>query len=131
MNEASPQAGFGNQPSAFSPEPERRKRTHVIISVDDHLVETPAIFERRVPATLRARAPRVVESSDGAQQWVYDDAVLASAGIGLNAFAGRPVRERVIDPTRFEHMRRGAWDIDARIADMDLDGVYASVTFPS
>ena len=28
-------------------------------------------------------------------------------------------------------MRRGAWDIDARIADMDIDGVYASVNFPS
>jgi predicted TIM-barrel fold metal-dependent hydrolase len=28
-------------------------------------------------------------------------------------------------------MRRGSWDIKARLADMDLDGVYASVCFPS
>jgi predicted TIM-barrel fold metal-dependent hydrolase len=28
-------------------------------------------------------------------------------------------------------MRRGAWDIDARIADMDLNGIYASLNFPS
>ena len=28
-------------------------------------------------------------------------------------------------------MRRGAWDIHARIADMDLNGVYASLCFPS
>ena len=28
-------------------------------------------------------------------------------------------------------MRRGAWDIDARVADMDLNGVYASLNFPS
>ena len=28
-------------------------------------------------------------------------------------------------------MRRGAWDIDARVHDMDLNGVYASVYFPS
>ena len=28
-------------------------------------------------------------------------------------------------------MRRGDWDIDARVHDMDLDGVYASVNFPS
>jgi hypothetical protein len=28
-------------------------------------------------------------------------------------------------------MRRGAWDIAARISDMDLNGVYASLCFPS
>ena len=28
-------------------------------------------------------------------------------------------------------MRRGAWDIHARIKDMDLNGVYASLCFPS
>ena len=28
-------------------------------------------------------------------------------------------------------MRRGAWDIHARIADMDVNGIYASLNFPS
>jgi hypothetical protein len=28
-------------------------------------------------------------------------------------------------------MRRGAWDIHARVSDMDLNGVYASLNFPS
>jgi predicted TIM-barrel fold metal-dependent hydrolase len=28
-------------------------------------------------------------------------------------------------------MRRGCWDVQARIADMDLDGIYASVCYPS
>jgi predicted TIM-barrel fold metal-dependent hydrolase len=36
-----------------------------------------------------------------------------------------------MEPTRFEHMRRGAWDIHERIKDMDIAGVYASVNFPS
>jgi predicted TIM-barrel fold metal-dependent hydrolase len=36
-----------------------------------------------------------------------------------------------MEPTRFDEMRRGAWDIDARIADMDLNGIYASLNFPS
>ena len=39
--------------------------------------------------------------------------------------------EYSFEPTRFDQMRRGAWDIEARIADMDLNGVYASVCFPS
>ena len=28
-------------------------------------------------------------------------------------------------------MRRGAWDIAARVVDMDLNGIYASLNFPS
>ncbi|GAB7145727.1 hypothetical protein AWC22_20880 [Mycobacterium riyadhense] len=35
------------------------------------------------------------------------------------------------EPVRFDEMRRGAWDIDERVKDMDLDGVYASLNFPS
>ena len=34
-------------------------------------------------------------------------------------------------PTRFDEMRRGAYDIHARVHDMDLNGVYASLCFPS
>jgi predicted TIM-barrel fold metal-dependent hydrolase len=36
-----------------------------------------------------------------------------------------------MEPARFDEMRRGCWDADARVADMDLDGVYASLCFPS
>ena len=36
-----------------------------------------------------------------------------------------------MEPARFDEMRRGCYDIDARVADMDLDGVYASLCFPS
>jgi predicted TIM-barrel fold metal-dependent hydrolase len=32
---------------------------------------------------------------------------------------------------RFDEMRRGAWDIEARVADMDLNGIFASLNFPS
>ena len=36
-----------------------------------------------------------------------------------------------MEPARFDEMRRGCWDIEARVADMDLDGVCASLCFPS
>ena len=36
-----------------------------------------------------------------------------------------------MDPARFEDMRPGCFDIDARVADMDLNGVWASLCFPS
>ena len=44
---------------------------------------------------------------------------------------GRPSSEYGFEPTRFDEMRRGAWDVDARVADMDIDGVWASLCFPS
>jgi predicted TIM-barrel fold metal-dependent hydrolase len=49
----------------------------------------------------------------------------------MNAVAGRRPESVTLEPTRFEDMRRGCWDIDARIADMDVNGVWASLNFPS
>jgi len=53
--------------------------------------------------------------------------------IGVNAVAGRILTEDsdIHDPVTFSEMRRSAWDIHSRVADMDIDGVYASVCFPS
>ena len=82
-----------------------------------------------MPAQFADRAPRVVEHDDGSEAWVYDGEELPN--VGFNAVVGRPVDEYSFEPTRFDEMRRGAWDIDARIADMDLNGVYASLNFPS
>jgi predicted TIM-barrel fold metal-dependent hydrolase len=113
----------------FLPEPERRTRSYTIISADDHIVEPPETFEGRVPAAVADRAPRIVEKDDGSEVWVYDGQEFPN--VGFNAVVGRPVSEYSFEPARFDEMRRGAWDIDARVADMDLNGVYASVNFPS
>jgi len=36
-----------------------------------------------------------------------------------------------MEPARFEEMRPGCFDIRARVADMDINGVWASLNFPS
>ena len=36
-----------------------------------------------------------------------------------------------MEPTRFDEMRPGCFDVDARVRDMDINGVWASVNFPS
>ena len=36
-----------------------------------------------------------------------------------------------MEPANFDEMRRGCWDIAARIEDMDMAGIVASVCFPS
>ncbi len=52
--------------------------------------------------------------------------------IGLSAVVGRDEADKwTTDPLRFEDMRRGCFDIDARIVDMDIAGIDASLCFPS
>jgi predicted TIM-barrel fold metal-dependent hydrolase len=113
----------------FLPEPERADRQFTMISVDDHIVEPAHTFEGRMPAKYQDRAPRIVLRDDGSEAWVYEDQEMPN--VGFNAVVGRPVDEYSFEPTRFDQMRKGAWDIDARISDMDLNGVYASACFPS
>jgi hypothetical protein len=101
--------------ATFLPEPSRQTRYYTVISADDHVVEPPDIFKGRIPKGLVADAPRVVEK-DGAHVWLYDKVEIPN--IGFNAVVGRPFSEYSFEPSRFEEMRRGAWDIDARIADI-------------
>ena len=109
----------------FLPDPPRAPRRYTLISVDDHIVEPPDTFTGRLPQRFADRAPKVVDTADGGQTWVYDDQVLPN--VGFNAVVGRPVSEYGFEPVRFDEMRRGAWDIDERVRDMDLNGVYASL----
>ena len=113
----------------FLPEPERRTRHYTLISVDDHLVEPAHVFEGRMPAKYAELAPRVELDDDGNEYWLYDGR--RQYKVGLNAVVGRPLEERTFEPTRFDEMRAGAYDIHARVHDMDLNGVYASLNFPS
>jgi hypothetical protein len=113
----------------FLPEPERRHRHFPLISVDDHFIEAANMFEARFPAALQDRAPRIVEQTNGDQVWMFEDR--QEAHTGLNAVVGRPLEECGMEPTRFDAMRKGTWDPAARVHDMDINGVYASLNFPS
>ena len=101
---------------------------HQIVSVDDHLVEHPRVWQDRLPAAMREAGPRIVEM-DGMHIWNYDGDMFPT--IGLNAVAGKPPEEWGMDPVRYEDMIPGCYDPTARVADMDLDGVQAALCFPS
>ena len=63
-------------------------------------------------------APQVQEIN-GNQVWVWDD--LVKPNIGLNAVVGRPKNEWGMEPQRFDHMRKAAYDLLAgEIADAPL-----------
>jgi len=111
------------------PDPEPREIVVPVISVDDHLIEPPDLFDGRLPGPLAARGPRVVQLDGGREAWEYEGNLYPN--VGLNAVVGRPREDWSMDPARFSEMRPGCYDIDARIADMDTAGIWASLCFPS
>jgi len=113
----------------FLPEPEPRQVKYTIVSVDDHLVEPPDMFEGRLPAHLQDRAPRIIENEHGHEVWQFEGQTHFQ--VGQNAVAGRRPETVKVEPFRFDQMRRGCFDIDARVRDMDINGVWASLNFPS
>lgn len=60
---------------------------HQIVSVDDHLVEHPRVWQDRLPQKYLEQGPRIVEEN-GMHLWHYDGQVFPT--IGLNAVAGKP-----------------------------------------
>lgn len=98
----------------------------ILVSVDDHVCEPADMFEKHISPKFKSRAPRV-EVSEFGQAWVIEERKVA--GLGLNAVVGRPKEEYGYEPTSYEQLRRGAYDIDARIDDMNANGVLASLNF--
>jgi predicted TIM-barrel fold metal-dependent hydrolase len=101
----------------------------VLISIDDHVVEPPEMFQGRIPAAFADLAPKVVRTDDGDDVWVFDGQTIPN--IGLNAVAGKPREEYGVEPTAFEEMRPGCYDVHERVKDMSAGGVLASMNFPS
>ncbi len=101
----------------------------ILVSVDDHVVEPPDVFDNHLPAKYREVAPKLKERDDGTLAWYYYEHEITN--VGLNAVAGRPREEYGIEPTRLDEMRRGCWDVDERIKDMNAGGVLGSLCFPS
>lgn len=100
----------------------------IIISIDDHAVEPADAFLRHYPSARQDRAPRIIDRG-GQDVWFWNDRIYPT--IGLNAVVGRPRSEYGMEPTRFEQLRAGCYDASARVDDMNVNGVLASLNFPT
>jgi predicted TIM-barrel fold metal-dependent hydrolase len=101
----------------------------ILVSVDDHVVEPPDMFDGHIPARFREQAPKVITKPDGTDAWVFEGQ--EATNVGLNAVAGRPPDEYGVEPTRFSEIRPGCFDIHERVRDMNANGLFASMNFPS
>ena len=77
----------------------------VMVSVDDHVVEPPDLFDGRLPAKYVDLAPKFITNEDGTNAWLYEGQVLPN--VALNAVAGRPREEYGLEPTSFDQLRPG------------------------
>jgi hypothetical protein len=101
----------------------------ILISVDDHVVEPPDMWEGRVPKKFADQVPKIVVQDNGTEAWEYLGR--RSTNAGLNAVAGRPPEDYGLDAQAFADMRPGCYEVHQRVRDMSANGVLASLNFPS
>src|SRR5262249_4310510 len=96
-----------------------------LYDADAHVVEPPDLFEGRLASRLRERAPRVVQRSAELDVWSFDG---GKREVPLNMLLSTPgiSPERwTLAGTSYRHVRPGAFDPRARLADMDVDMISA------
>lgn len=113
-----------------------------LISVDDHVIEHPRVWTDRLPARYQEAGPHVIETSqetidvmgnkiqrDNSHVWQFEGVL--HANFATQAVAGKPPEEWGTDPWRYEEIRPGCYDPRERLADMDIAGVHAMLSFPT
>ncbi len=118
-----------------------------IVSVDDHVIEPANVWQDRLPAKYKDVGPRVIQEAgnmnfvggnftyepdpDGqlCDWWVYEDKRVPQTR--LSAAAGFDRDEVKVVGITYEEMRDGCYDPKARLEDMDVNHVEASLCFPS
>jgi predicted TIM-barrel fold metal-dependent hydrolase len=119
-----------------------------IVSLDDHVVEPPDLWTSRLPAKYRDIGPHVVMAPSGTPVldggtykeapgtegpdvawWFYEDHQYSVKR--LIAAAGYPADEIGFAGITFDQMRPGCWQPQARLEDMTMNHVEASLSFPN
>jgi len=120
-----------------------------IVSVDDHVVEPSHVWERWLPERFREAGPHVERRGIGTMKhvgggqyeqsfdpegpqadcWVYEDLVYIHkrhvAAVGFDR------DDMTMSPITYDEMRPGCYDPKARVEDMRINHVEASLCFPS
>ncbi len=119
-----------------------------IVSPDDHVVEPATLWTDRLPSRYRDVGPRIVRQGIGnlsiasgeleyeftddgepCDVWYFED--LRSPLFRPAAAAGVPHHDVEMVPITFDQMRPGCYEPSARLEDMDVAGIDASMCFPN
>jgi predicted TIM-barrel fold metal-dependent hydrolase len=120
-----------------------------IVSVDDHVVEPPETWSSRLPQKYADVGPRIIYAPAGevvfkggkltitpgkgdgpkAAFWFYED--LKRPLMRLDAAVGYPRDDVDLRLVGYDDMRKGAWSVPERLADMDTNWIESSLCFPT
>ena len=81
----------------------------IMVSLDDHVVEPPGMFDQHLTVQQKAFAPQYVRDNENYDYWLFDGQ--KSGNIGLNAVVGRPRNEYGMEPISQDQMREGCWNV--------------------
>ena len=101
----------------------------ILVSIDDHMIEPPDMYENHVPKKWLDDAPKVVHE-DGIDRWVFQGEK-TSTSFGMSATVGWPSGGMGLQPG---HLHRAAARLLRRArtgADMNANGVLGSMCFPT
>ncbi|MGI4860627.1 MAG: amidohydrolase family protein [Janthinobacterium lividum] len=101
----------------------------ILISVDDHVIEPPDLFKNHLPAKYMDRAPKMATMRSGSDSWEFEGRSIGN--FGLNAVVGRPPEEYGMEPSSYSQIRKGTYQLKERVEDMNVNGVLASICFPT
>lgn len=100
-----------------------------IISSDSHVIEPWFLWQERLPAQYRDRAPRLVRNDDGSDRLVCEDIEMPPIGTAAGVFRGN---SEVRQTGRWEEdIPPSAYDPDARIKEIDRDTIWGEVMYPT
>lgn len=102
-----------------------------LISSDSHILEAADLWPTRVDKAFRDRAPRVVRVGEN-DEWHADGVRFHSVrATGYQAGVRFTNPQDLSLEGRIEEIRPGALDPHPHVEDMDLDGVAATVLYPT
>ena len=105
---------------------------HGVISADSHVTEPMDLWQERLDARFRDRAPCVIENPGEGPRFLFTAEGSAPFPLAGGFAAGRSGEElKEIFGKGYEAARPSGWDPIERIKDQELDGLDAEVLYPS
>ncbi|MDO8731513.1 MAG: amidohydrolase family protein [Actinomycetota bacterium] len=103
----------------------------ILLSIDDHIIESPTTFDNHMPAKYKDQAPKLVKDPDNPllDRWEFQGATSFTGGLG--AVVSLPKEEWGFDPGSLAELRPGTYNLDEKVRDMDVNGILAGMNFPT
>src|SRR5690348_12912239 len=108
-------------------------RAYNVVDADGHILEPLDLWSRYMDPAFRDRAPRIVKDSETGKERLVIEEHKTDARINIGRTGAVGARQGVVEPDAMAYKdgKPGGFDPNARIPDMDADGIDAAFLYPS